>query len=152
MERVLYLWAVRHPASGYVQGINDIATPIYAVMMEPFASLHSTEIKAEEDTLMAVEADVFWCLTKLLDEIQVRPWFPRGSLKPLASLPSFPSHVPVLPLSAMLVCSAAALRSLLRLVTSLSRSARRPGPLHVRAAGHPEDDVPFAGVGPPGGR
>ncbi|CAN0554325.1 unnamed protein product, partial [Ectocarpus sp. 12 AP-2014] len=24
MERILYIWAIRHPASGYVQGINDL--------------------------------------------------------------------------------------------------------------------------------
>ncbi|XP_028092433.1 TBC1 domain family member 22B-like, partial [Camellia sinensis] len=27
LERILYTWAIRHPASGYVQGINDLATP-----------------------------------------------------------------------------------------------------------------------------
>uniref|UniRef100_A0A0D6R6G4 Rab-GAP TBC domain-containing protein n=1 Tax=Araucaria cunninghamii TaxID=56994 RepID=A0A0D6R6G4_ARACU len=26
LERILYTWAIRHPASGYVQGINDLAT------------------------------------------------------------------------------------------------------------------------------
>ena len=24
LERILYIWALRHPASGYVQGINDL--------------------------------------------------------------------------------------------------------------------------------
>ncbi|XP_028555929.1 GTPase-activating protein GYP1 isoform X2 [Dendrobium catenatum] len=27
LERILYTWAIRHPASGYVQGINDLVTP-----------------------------------------------------------------------------------------------------------------------------
>ena len=27
LERLLYVWALKHPASGYVQGINDLATP-----------------------------------------------------------------------------------------------------------------------------
>ena len=34
LERVLFIWAMRHPASGYVQGINDIVTPFYTVMFE----------------------------------------------------------------------------------------------------------------------
>lgn len=31
LERILYVWAIRHPASGYVQGINDIATPLFVI-------------------------------------------------------------------------------------------------------------------------
>ncbi len=27
LERILNIWAIRHPASGYVQGINDLVTP-----------------------------------------------------------------------------------------------------------------------------
>ena len=34
LERVLFIWAMRHPASGYVQGINDIVTPFYTVMFQ----------------------------------------------------------------------------------------------------------------------
>ena len=31
LERILNIWAIRHPASGYVQGINDLVTPfVYA--------------------------------------------------------------------------------------------------------------------------
>ena len=33
LERVLYIWALRHPASGYVQGINDLVTPFYFVFL-----------------------------------------------------------------------------------------------------------------------
>ena len=33
LGRLLYVWATRHPASGYVQGINDLATPLLAVFM-----------------------------------------------------------------------------------------------------------------------
>lgn len=33
MERILYIWAIRHPASGYVQGINDLMTPLYVVFL-----------------------------------------------------------------------------------------------------------------------
>jgi TBC1 domain family member 2 len=33
MARLLYIWAMRHPASSYVQGINDLATPLFAVFL-----------------------------------------------------------------------------------------------------------------------
>ena len=32
-ERILYIWAIRHPASGYVQGINDLVTPFFIVFL-----------------------------------------------------------------------------------------------------------------------
>ena len=31
LERVLYIWAVRHPASGYLQGMNDLILPFVYV-------------------------------------------------------------------------------------------------------------------------
>ncbi len=69
---MLFVWALRHPASGYVQGINDLVTPLYAVFLEPYASLSSSVVEASEEALLAVEGDVYWCLTRLLDGIQVR--------------------------------------------------------------------------------
>jgi hypothetical protein len=33
-ERILYIWAMRHPASGYVQGINDLVTPFFVVFLQ----------------------------------------------------------------------------------------------------------------------
>jgi hypothetical protein len=36
MERVLYTWSIRHPASGYVQGINDIVCPFIVVFLTPY--------------------------------------------------------------------------------------------------------------------
>ena len=34
LQRALFIWSVRHPASGYVQGINDIAFPFFLVFLE----------------------------------------------------------------------------------------------------------------------
>ena len=34
VERILYIWAIRHPASGYVQGINDLVTPFLMVFLQ----------------------------------------------------------------------------------------------------------------------
>jgi hypothetical protein len=36
LDRVLYIWAIRHPASGYVQGINDLVTPFITVFLSQF--------------------------------------------------------------------------------------------------------------------
>ncbi|CDW57418.1 RabGAP-TBC domain containing protein [Trichuris trichiura] len=75
-ERILYIWAHRHPGSGYVQGINDLVTPFFIVFLSERVQADS---KAEDrfdvaslsrQDLEAVEADTFWCFTFLLDSIQ----------------------------------------------------------------------------------
>ncbi|KAJ3462815.1 hypothetical protein MRS44_007601 [Fusarium solani] len=75
LERILYLWAVRHPASGYVQGINDLVTPFWQVFLGIYIGDPNIESGMDpgqlpKSVLDAVEADSFWCLTKLLDGIQ----------------------------------------------------------------------------------
>ncbi|XP_015982226.2 TBC1 domain family member 22A isoform X1 [Rousettus aegyptiacus] len=73
-ERILFIWAIRHPASGYVQGINDLVTPFFVV----FICEHIEEDDADAadvsrvpaDALHSVEADTFWCVSRLLDGIQ----------------------------------------------------------------------------------
>ncbi|KKP03190.1 hypothetical protein THAR02_04709 [Trichoderma harzianum] len=75
LERILYVWAVRHPASGYVQGINDLVTPFWEVFLGLYIADHDIETGMDpgqlpKSVLDAVEADSFWCLTKLLDGIQ----------------------------------------------------------------------------------
>ncbi|GAA5915112.1 hypothetical protein JCM6882_008483 [Rhodosporidiobolus microsporus] len=73
LERVLYVWAIRHPASGYVQGINDLVCPFFEVFLAGYIdsdpSLFSPSALAPH-VLEALEADTFWCLSKLLDGIQ----------------------------------------------------------------------------------
>ncbi|KAI5306286.1 GTPase-activating protein [Ascosphaera pollenicola] len=75
LERILYVWAIRHPASGYVQGINDLVTPFYQVFLGTYITDRNIEEGMDpgqlpKAVLDAVEADSFWCLTKLLDGIQ----------------------------------------------------------------------------------
>ena len=38
-ERILFIWSMRHPGSGYVQGMNDLVTPFFVV----FLSYHICE-------------------------------------------------------------------------------------------------------------
>ncbi|KAK4042702.1 GTPase-activating protein gyp1 [Parachaetomium inaequale] len=75
LERILYVWAVRHPASGYVQGINDLVSPFWQVFLGTYITDPDIERGMDPGQLPravldAVEADSFWCLTKLLDGIQ----------------------------------------------------------------------------------
>lgn len=75
LERILYLWAIRHPTSGYVQGINDLVTPFWQVFLGTYITDTNIETGMDPGQLPrsvidAVEADTYWCLTKLLDGIQ----------------------------------------------------------------------------------
>uniref|UniRef100_A0A914HXC5 Rab-GAP TBC domain-containing protein n=1 Tax=Globodera rostochiensis TaxID=31243 RepID=A0A914HXC5_GLORO len=74
-ERVLYIWAIRHPASGYVQGINDLVTPFFIVFLSEFipdemdmGTFDLAHLSREQVEI--VEADSFWCVSALLDTIQ----------------------------------------------------------------------------------
>ncbi|KAM9342639.1 TBC1 domain family member 22B [Pholidichthys leucotaenia] len=72
-ERILFIWAIRHPASGYVQGINDLVTPFFVVFLSEFVTedVENFEVAALPlETQRNIEADSFWCMSKLLDGIQ----------------------------------------------------------------------------------
>jgi len=119
--RVLYLWAIRHPASSYVQGINELIIPFFVVFLStagtghPASSIpghHSHAVHSitnacravpcapcrvvgkedvEEldfgtvpaDVVSMVEADCYWCLSALLDDIQVRVLPAQAASRPL---------------------------------------------------------------------
>jgi hypothetical protein len=76
MERILYIWSIRHPASGYVQGMNDLLTPLLLIAIQPHTAegiqgvLRCDVATLHQQVLMHVEADAYWCLTKLMDDIQ----------------------------------------------------------------------------------
>ncbi len=79
-ERILYIWAIRHPASGYVQGINDLVTPFFLVFLrdtldqleQPNPEVPDLEVAKviPLERRNSIEADSFWCLTAVLDGIQ----------------------------------------------------------------------------------
>ncbi len=71
LERVLYVWAVRHPASSYVQGINDLACGIIIAFLAPQVAPEGNDLEhVPSEALHDLEADAYWCLTRLLDRIQ----------------------------------------------------------------------------------
>ena len=77
-ERILFVWSVRHPASGYVQGMNDLLQPFFFAFLVPHCPDKMIEdiIEMEDlreipqDKLKEIEADCFWCFSKLLDGLQ----------------------------------------------------------------------------------
>ncbi|XP_029428860.1 TBC1 domain family member 22B [Rhinatrema bivittatum] len=72
-ERILFIWAIRHPASGYVQGINDLVTPFFVVFLSEHVDEDVENFAVQSlsaDVLRSIEADSFWCMSKLLDGIQ----------------------------------------------------------------------------------
>jgi TBC1 domain family member 2 len=83
MERILYIWSIRHPASGYVQGMNDLLTPILLVFMNNYVldALQCDLNLIDHTVIMNVEADSYWCLTKLLDNIQDHYTFSQPGLQ-----------------------------------------------------------------------
>jgi TBC1 domain family member 2 len=77
LSRLLYIWAMRHPASSYVQGINDLATPLLTVFLADYFDGNPVTVldghimnHFPDDRLHELEADVYWCLTNLLAGIQ----------------------------------------------------------------------------------
>ena len=80
LTRILYIWSLRHPASGYVQGFNDLCIPFLIVyFLEKFPKknvdtilkLDNNEFKElSHEILDELETNVYYSLTKLLDRIQ----------------------------------------------------------------------------------
>jgi len=75
LERVLFTWSVRQPASGYVQGQHDVLLPLFLVFLAdrcdvPIRDLSATALdKLPMSALQEVEADCFGCLVKVLGEL-----------------------------------------------------------------------------------
>jgi hypothetical protein len=97
---MLYIWAVRHPAVGYVQGINDVITPFFYVYLactlgrvkrvgisflnfgldgEDLDSYVLEDIS--EEALLHVEADTFWSLCKIFEGIQENYTFAQPGIQ-----------------------------------------------------------------------
>lgn len=67
---------MRHPASGYVQGINDVVTPFIVVFLSEYIEVNLDTLDAPakleevtEEQLANVEGDSYYCLSKILDGI-----------------------------------------------------------------------------------
>ncbi|KAG2721893.1 hypothetical protein I3760_02G103200 [Carya illinoinensis] len=86
LERILYTWAIRHPASGYVQGINDLATPFLVVFLSEYleGGMDGWSISnLSPEKVSNMEADCYWCLSKLLDGMQDHYTFAQPGIQRL---------------------------------------------------------------------
>ncbi len=78
LVRVLYIWNVRHPASGYVQGIGDLCTPFIVTYLSDHIPISLQDSSYSEEALgtvgtevlQDVEADVYWSLCKTIEKTQ----------------------------------------------------------------------------------
>lgn len=80
LNNILCVWHCRNPASGYVQGINDIVAPLFVAFLSdkiPGIDPVTFEMGAgvmdllekEKTTVQEVAADAYWCLTKIVEPI-----------------------------------------------------------------------------------
>ena len=76
LKRLLFIWHNRHPASGYVQGMCDISVPFLVVFLGEYLPYDEEAIKFKvnleslpNETLEAVEADVYWCVSKMIESV-----------------------------------------------------------------------------------
>ena len=52
LSRILYIWALRHPASSYVQGINDLVTPLLTIFLADYY-IHSNHTSQDATSFSA---------------------------------------------------------------------------------------------------
>ena len=56
LSRLLYVWAMKHPASSYVQGINDLATPLLVVFLSEYAfGFYGMDVTSTENDSMTIQ-------------------------------------------------------------------------------------------------
>jgi hypothetical protein len=72
LERILYIWAIRNPATSYVQGMDDLLATWFLVhLSNHVAKPEACDVESvvKSGVLDQVEADSFWCFGKLLQRM-----------------------------------------------------------------------------------
>ncbi|KAL7715861.1 Rab-GAP TBC domain-containing protein [Entamoeba marina] len=74
MENILLVWALRHPACGYVQGMNDLLVPFVYVYLLDYIYDNNMPSKLidslNDNIILDVEADSYYGLDVVLSRIQ----------------------------------------------------------------------------------
>ncbi|CEO95746.1 hypothetical protein PBRA_004459 [Plasmodiophora brassicae] len=75
LRNVLCVYSIRHPATGYVQGMNDLVTPFFYVFISDIIGPDKDPLliapeDLDESQWMRVESYSFWCLSRLMEGIQ----------------------------------------------------------------------------------
>jgi hypothetical protein len=86
LQRILFLYHVRNSESGYAQGMNDIAAPFLIIFTKEYIEVDEVTLKIDEEfeskldaaAILNIEADSYWCFTRLLSSIKnnFTPGFP----------------------------------------------------------------------------
>ncbi|KAJ8301525.1 hypothetical protein KUTeg_020512 [Tegillarca granosa] len=71
-ERILFIWAIRHPASGYVQGINDLVTPFFVVFLSEYIDNAPLNDHIQEQHVEYLQFAFRWMNNLLMREIPLR--------------------------------------------------------------------------------
>ncbi|XP_078200048.1 TBC1 domain family member 22A isoform X18 [Callithrix jacchus] len=69
-ERILFIWAIRHPASGYVQGINDLVTPFFVVFICEY--LEQVHRHLDQHEVRYLQFAFRWMNNLLMREVPLR--------------------------------------------------------------------------------
>lgn len=76
LKRLLFIWHNRHPASGYVQGMCDVSMPFLIVFLSEYLPYLPQEVQfspepttLSPETLESIEADMYWCMSKLMESV-----------------------------------------------------------------------------------
>ena len=95
LRRILFIWNMRHPGSGYVQGINDLCLPFLVTYLNDYFKVSLTDASVSKkgleemgpEKLELIEADVYWCLCKVIDNSQdVYTAYQAGAQKMIARI------------------------------------------------------------------
>jgi TBC1 domain family member 2 len=79
LTHILYIWTIRHPASGYVQGINDLCIPFLIIFLSEHLDINLEDLECDENELgklkesgilLQIEADCYYALSQIIDGIQ----------------------------------------------------------------------------------
>uniref|UniRef100_A0A674ACH9 TBC1 domain family, member 22B n=1 Tax=Salmo trutta TaxID=8032 RepID=A0A674ACH9_SALTR len=72
LEQILFIWAIRHPASGYVQGINNLVSPFIVVFLSEIAKDPGIQnnVKALEELVSRIDEDIHNCFTDVPYEVE----------------------------------------------------------------------------------
>lgn len=58
LARLLYIWAMRHPASSYVQGINDLAMPFIVAFLSETSDTEEASLEIASDLPDEINYDI----------------------------------------------------------------------------------------------
>ncbi|ELP93417.1 hypothetical protein EIN_058720 [Entamoeba invadens IP1] len=84
MLRLLLVYSIKHPASGYVQGFDSMASVFLVVYLTDYTGTSSSVSQIDSmtvDELSEIEADVYWSFSWMLQAIQNQYTFDQPGIQ-----------------------------------------------------------------------